>query len=76
MASRLPSPPPDPGREKPPIQFRLQTKTTQLESRTSQKLKKGRHELVARFAEKPASSGLQYPYGYFYSYPPNALFTP
>jgi len=49
-------------REKPPIQFRLQTKSAQLHPATAKRSKKRRQGLVARFADKPASSGLQYPY--------------
>lgn len=53
---------PDARQEKPPIQFRLQTKTHQLQPSASAKAKAGRTELVAYFAENEASSGLQYPY--------------
>ena len=53
-------------RENPPIQFRMQTKTQQLQPPTSAKTKVGRTELAAYFAENAASSRLQYPYGCFF----------
>jgi hypothetical protein len=62
MGSLLSASNPDARREKPPIQFRLQTGTHQLQPPTSSKLKAGRTELVACFSESAASSGLQYPY--------------
>jgi hypothetical protein len=67
MASLLSSPSPDLRRDKPPIQFRLQAKSHQLQYPTSTKMKIGRNELVARFAENVASSGLQYPDSAYYS---------
>jgi hypothetical protein len=63
VASLLPASSPDHRREKPPIQFRLQTKSSQLQPSVSSKTKAGRNELVTHFSENPASSGLQYPYG-------------
>lgn len=66
VASLLSLSTPGTQREKSPIQFRLQTKSAQLHPPTSKKTKKGRQGLVVRFAEKPASSGLQYPYGRFF----------
>ena len=63
VASLLPASSPDLRREKPPLQFRLQTKNNQLQPSTSSKTKAGRTELVAHFSENPGSSGLQYPYG-------------
>jgi len=74
VGSLLSSSTPDLRREKPPIQFRLQTKTQQLQPPTSTKARTGRNELVAYFSENAASSGLQFPYGHFHS-PPNAMFT-
>lgn len=78
MASLLSASTPDLRREKPPIQFRLQTKSHQLQPPTSAKMKPGRSELVAYFAENAASSGLQYPYAYFcfVFFPECKLFTP
>ena len=61
LASVLSSSSPETRREKAPIQFRLQTKSVELHPPTAKKTKK-RQGLVARFADKPASSGLQYPY--------------
>ena len=60
VASLLSASTPDP-KDKPPIQFRLQTKAYQLQPPTFTKMKKGRHHLVARFDESTASSGLQFP---------------
>jgi len=56
-------------REKPPIQFRLQTKSNQLQPSMSSRIsvKAGRNELVAYFLENPASSGLQYSDSAYYS---------
>ncbi|KAF9647721.1 hypothetical protein BDM02DRAFT_2512491 [Thelephora ganbajun] len=67
MASLLSASSLDLRREKPPIQFRLQTKSHQLQPPTSAKTKVGRSELVARFMENAASSGLQYPDSVYYS---------
>lgn len=66
VGSLLSSSTPDLRRDQPPIQFRLQTKTHQLESPVPTTIRMRRRELGARFAENPASSGLQYPYGCFY----------
>ena len=76
MAPLLSATSPDLRREKPPIQFRLQTELNQLQPPTSTKMKPGRNELVAHFAENVMSSGLQYPYAYFCFSLLNALFTP
>lgn len=62
VASLLSSSSPETRREKPPIQFRLQTKSAQLHPPMAKRSKKRRQGLVAQFADKPASSGLQYPY--------------
>jgi hypothetical protein len=75
IAPLLPASPPDLRREKPPIQFRLQTRSHQLQPPTSTKMKPGRSELVAEFAENAASSGLQYPYVYFVP-PPERVIHP
>ena len=65
VASLLPASSPDLRREKPAIQFRLQTNPHQLQPPTSAKMKPGRNELVAHFAENAMSSGLQFPYAFF-----------
>ena len=65
VASLLSSSSPETRREKPPIQFRLQTKSAELHPPTAKRNKKKRQGLVARFEDKPASSGLQYPYACF-----------
>lgn len=75
IAPLLPASPPDPRGEKPPIQFRLQTKYHQLQPSASTKMKSGRNELVAYFAENVMSSGLQYPYVYSCFFLLNVLFT-
>ena len=70
MGSLFSSSSPDLRREKPPIQFRLQTRSSQLQSKTPTKMKKGRRrELLVSFAENAASSGLQYPYECFIALP-------
>jgi len=67
VGSLLSSSTPDLRREKPPIQFRLQTKTQQLQPPTSTKARTGRNELVVYFSENAASSGLQFPDSAYYS---------
>lgn len=67
IGSLLPASSADDRQHKPPIQFRLQTKSHQLQPPTSGKSKVGRTELVAHFAENATSSGLQYPDSPYYS---------